>query len=144
MRTTDSAIIIGLHRVVGQIDRRTAALCAEHGLTTSQFGVLEALWHKGDMTVGEARQAILSSDGTIPVVCKNLEKRGWIERRPGERDRRQTILHLSESGRELIGQVYPENEKIIEEELSVLTDDEKRELVRLLGRLRHREGERPQ
>ncbi|WP_235899151.1 MarR family transcriptional regulator [Suipraeoptans intestinalis] len=47
-------------------------------MTLSQFAVLEALYSKGDLTVGEVREKILSSVGTIPVIVNNLVGRGYV------------------------------------------------------------------
>ncbi|MGI6230226.1 MAG: MarR family winged helix-turn-helix transcriptional regulator [Tractidigestivibacter sp.] len=135
----DSYILIKMHRINARIDRATARIAAVHGLTLSQFGVLEALYHSGDMTVGEVRDHILSSDGTIPVVVRNLEKRGLVSRREDERDHRRHILSLTEEGRKLIATVYPENERMIEQQMSVWTSEEKRRLSALLRKFGTRE-----
>ena len=42
--------------------------------------VLEALYSKGDMSVGEVRERILSSVGTIPLIVNNLVKMNYVER----------------------------------------------------------------
>jgi MarR family 2-MHQ and catechol resistance regulon transcriptional repressor len=128
----DSYILIKMHRINMRIDRATARIAAGHGLTLTQFGVLEALYHSGDMTVGEVRDRILSSDGTIPVVVRNLEGRGLITRREDERDRRRHILSLTDDGRALIAKVYPENERMIKRQMSVWTAEDKRRLSGLL------------
>lgn len=128
----DNYILIGMHRMINQIDRRTAHIAAEHDLTLSQFGVLEALYHVGDLTVGEVKQKILSSDGTIPVVVKNLEKRGLLYRKQDPKDKRKSILSLTEAGQDVISKAYPENEKMIRDQLSVWTKEERRQLSLLL------------
>lgn len=128
----DSYIIIGLHRIVASIDRKTAHIAKRHGLTIAQFGVLEALYHKGDLTIGEVKEAILSSDGTIPVVVRNLEKRELISRRDDPDDKRRSILSLTPAGRDLIQQVYPQNQAMIQQELSVLSPNQKRQMVSLI------------
>lgn len=128
----DSYILIKMHRVNSQIDRKTARIAERYGLTLSQFGVLEALYHSGDLTVGEVKERILSTDGTIPVVVKNLERCGMITRREDENDRRRRILSLTEKGRETIAEAYPENERMISEQMSVWSTEEKRQLARLL------------
>jgi len=134
MAKTELGILIGLHRVANAIDRQTARIAAEHDLTLGQFAVLEALYHKGDLTVGQVQEAILSSSGTIPVIVGNLEKRGYLIRRADEADHRRCILHITDEGRRLVAAVFPENEKMIDEAMSCWTDDEKRQLFGLLRR----------
>jgi MarR family 2-MHQ and catechol resistance regulon transcriptional repressor len=132
----DNYILIKMHRMINQIDRRTAHIAAEYDLTLSQFGVLEALYHVGDLTVGEVKEKILSSDGTIPVVVKNLEKRGLLFRKQDPQDKRKSILSLTEKGKKVISEAYPENEKMIQEQMSVWTGEEKKQLSLLLRKFR--------
>lgn len=128
-------ILIGLHRNVNNLDRTTAKLAAQSGLTYSQFMVLEALYSKGDMTVGEVRDKILSSVGTIPLIVNNLVKMGCIERQSIPEDRRVSLLHLTEYGREVIEKVIPANTAMIEAYMSVLNEDEQELLLELLKKI---------
>ncbi len=128
-------LIIGLNRTVNKINRKTSFLCKQNGLTLSQFAVLEALYHKGDMSVGSVKDSILSTDGTIPVVVGNLVKNGFITKRKNSNDKRSNILSLTEKGRNIIKKVYPMNEKLIVEQFEILEDYEKEELLRLLKKI---------
>lgn len=128
----DNYILIKMHRIMNQIDRQSAHIAAAHGLTLSQFGVLEALYHIGDMTVGEVKEKILSSDGTIPVVIKNLEKSGLLIRKRDPCDRRKSILSLTEQGRTRIAEVYPENERMIHSQMEAWSEEEKKVMTALL------------
>lgn len=132
----DSSIIIGLHRVVTDLDRETARISGRYGLTLGQFAVLEALYHKGDLTVGQVKEAILSSTGTIPVIINNLEKQNFVHRAHDPADRRRSIVQLTSSGRRLIEKVYPENEQMFRDKFSVWSKDEQRELLRLILKYR--------
>ena len=58
----DSYILIGIHRIVKDLDRETARVSSSYGLTFPQFMVLEALLNKGSLTVGEIKEKILSSN----------------------------------------------------------------------------------
>ncbi|MDD7267056.1 MAG: MarR family transcriptional regulator [Lachnospiraceae bacterium] len=132
MATTDMKIIIGLHRMLTDLDRCSAAVVAAHGLTLGQFAVLEALYHKGAMTVGQVQEKILSSSGTIPLIIRNLEKRSLLKRRMDEQDKRKCILVLTAAGEELIARVYPQNEAALVEKLACLADVQKAELLAAL------------
>jgi MarR family 2-MHQ and catechol resistance regulon transcriptional repressor len=134
----DSYFLIYLHRIVNTIDRKTIAICNKYDLTLSQFGVMEALRHKGDLTVGQVKDAILSSDGTIPVVVKNLEKLGYINRSGDPKDKRRSILSLTDSGKALIDEVYPENMEMIHKELSVWSEEEKKQMTSLFQKFDYR------
>ena len=132
MSKKELQIVIGFNRATNKINRATATLCAKYNLTLSQFGVLEVLYHKGDLTVGEVKDLILSSDGTIPVVVRNLEKNNWIKKFTKPEDRRCVVLQLTDEGRTLIEQVYPQNVETIMDEMKVWNDEDKNTLVYLL------------
>ncbi len=52
-------------------------------LPTSQFGVLESLYHLGPMCQSDIGSKLLKSNSNITFVIHNLEKRGLVRR---ERD----------------------------------------------------------
>ena len=142
MGKTELKILIGLHRNVNAIDKKTSKIAAEYNLTFSQFMVLEALYSKGDMSVGEVRERILSSVGTIPLIVNNLVKRNYVERLTDEKDRRVCILHLTKEGYDVISKVAPENEEMIAESMEVLEQEEREELLYLLKKLRGKSDEK--
>ncbi|DAB18501.1 TPA: MarR family transcriptional regulator, partial [Candidatus Gastranaerophilales bacterium HUM_19] len=74
MKSLEMRALVGLHRSVNMLDKLTADLAAKYEVTFSQFMVLEALYSKGDLTVGAVREHILSSVGTISVIVNNLVK----------------------------------------------------------------------
>ena len=127
MGRTEMKILIGLHRNVNALDKKTSKIAAEYNLTFSQFMVLEALYSKGDMSVGEVRERILSSVGTIPLIVNNLVKMNYVERMCNEKDRRVCILHLTQRKGKLhvISKIVPRNEAMIAESMEVLDQEEK-------------------
>lgn len=129
----ESNLIISLHRIVTDLDRKTKVLCQKQGLTFGQFMVLEALYHKGPLSVGEVKESILSTAGTIPVIVANMEKAGLLSRKHDEKDRRKSILSLTKKGRDIIREVYPDNAEMIHTAFSVWNDREKGDLKRLLA-----------
>ena len=132
MTKQEQKILIGLHRSVNRIDKESIRLFSKYDLTMGQFAVLEALYHKEDLTVGQVQQKILSTSGTIPVIIRNLEGRGYLVRLTDKKDKRRCLLHITAKGKSLIDQVYPQNEKLIVDMLAVLSEEEKIQLVSLL------------
>ena len=128
-------ILIGLHRNVNTLDKKTSQIAGEYNLTFSQFMVLEALYSKGDMSVGEVRERILSSVGTISLIINNLVKMNYVERLADKKDKRVSILHLTKEGRDVISKVAPKNEMMIEENMKVLDSEEKEKLLYLLKKM---------
>src|SRR3954451_16436799 len=61
---------------------------AAHGLTVAEFGILEVLYHKGQMLLGEVQRRILVSSGGITYLVDRLTEKGLVERRECPEDRR--------------------------------------------------------
>ncbi len=118
--------------VVGRIGQN---LRAEDGLTLSQFGVLEALWHLGPLCQRDLGLKILKSSGNMTMVVDNLEKRQLVDRRKNADDRRVTEVHLTAKGRALIEDIFPRHAAQITEELGRLTAAEQKQLGALCRKL---------
>jgi len=105
------------------------------GLTISQFGVLEALYHLGPLSQKDIGQKILRSSGNITMVIDNLEKRSLVRRERDRQDRRSFIVHLTDAGNQLIRKIFPPHAAVISNELSVLTAAEQKMLGVLCKKL---------
>jgi len=105
------------------------------GLSVSQFGVLEALFHVGPLIQAELARKILRSTGNITMVIDNLEKRGLVKRERQKDDRRYYIVQLTSGGRKLIGSIFPRHAAKIMEEMKVLSSAEQEILGNLCRKL---------
>jgi MarR family 2-MHQ and catechol resistance regulon transcriptional repressor len=126
---------IKLTRATESLMARLAKHNAHPGLTVSQFGVLETLYHLGPMCQNELGGKLLKSGGNITLVIDNLEKHGLVHRERGIEDRRFINVSLTDAGRKLIAEVFPEQVKAITEEMSALSSDEQQELGDLCRKL---------
>jgi MarR family 2-MHQ and catechol resistance regulon transcriptional repressor len=114
-----------------------------HGLRPMEFGVLEALHHKGPLTQGQLGEHILLTSGSITAVVDKLERRGLLARRPCAEDRRIVYADLTEAGRELIAKVFPEHAAVLTGAMAGLTTEEKVIATALLRRLGRHAAEQP-
>lgn len=114
---------------------RLAPGLLREGLSTSQFGVLEALFHLGPMHQGDLARRILRSSGNMTLVIGNLERRGLVRRERSVEDRRFIQVRLTGEGERLIRRVFPGHAAAITRELAVLTQDEQRALGNLCRKL---------
>lgn len=110
---------------------------AQEGLSSSQFGVLEALYHVGPMCLSELAQKILKTSGNLTMVVGNLEKRGLVTRQQQNQDRRFITAAITDRGRKLMARIFPAHlERIVElmERLSPAQQEELGGLCRRLGK----------
>lgn len=124
-----------LMRAAETVTGRTGRVMAAAGLTISQFGVLEALLHKGPLCQRDIAVKILKSSGNITMVIDNLEKSGLVRRARDSQDRRFLTIHLTEQGTGLISRVFADVEDAIVSEMSVLSEEEQAVLGRLCKKL---------
>ena len=131
---------IKLVRAAEAVNARTAQNYLAAGLSVSQFGVLEALLHGGPLCQRDIARKILKSTGNITMVIDNLEKRQLVQRVRDAEDRRFITISLTDAGRTLIAEIFPQQVAGIVAELGALTDAEQEELGRLCRKLGLREG----
>ncbi|MEX2582389.1 MAG: MarR family transcriptional regulator [Gemmatimonadota bacterium] len=106
-----------------------------HDLTLMEFGILEVLYHKGPLLLGEVQRRILVSSGGVTYLVDRLEKKGLVERRACPEDRRARYAALTEGGDELIRRIFPAHAECIEALMSELTAEEQGTAHQLLRRL---------
>src|ERR1700757_2589935 len=122
--------------------QRTIALAvergmAELGLCLTDFMVLEALLHKGPLTIGEIQAKVLLASGSMTAAVDRLESRGLAVRKSLPGDRRARRVELTPSGRSLIKSVFREHAQHLEDALAVLSEEEKQHVydgLKKLGR----------
>ena len=107
----------------------------EAGLSPSQFGVLEALYHVGPLCLTDLARKILKTSGNLTMVVGNLEKRGLVTRQQQSQDRRFVSVSITEKGRKLMDRIFPAHVERIEELMGRLSPGQQEELGRLCRRL---------
>jgi MarR family 2-MHQ and catechol resistance regulon transcriptional repressor len=128
-------VFIKLVRAAASVETRTSGPIAAAGLTTSQFGALETLYHLGSLPAGQLAEKHLKSPNNFTVVISNLEKRGLVRREKAPHDRRVVLVELTPKGRALVEQAMPAYVGAIVADLDVLTPGEQVELAALLRKL---------
>jgi MarR family transcriptional regulator, 2-MHQ and catechol-resistance regulon repressor len=126
---------IALARAAQSVAAKAGAHTASRGLTLGQFGVLEALLHRGPLSQTELCRKLLRSGGNMTMVLDHLERDGWIRRERLKSDRRTIQVSLTTTGRKLIEGIFPEHAAMIAALFHVLTAAEQEQLRRLCRKL---------
>lgn len=126
---------IKLMRASNTVIDRITPILSRYNLTVSQFGVLEALLHRGPMCQKDLAGKLLQTGGNMTMVLNNLEKRGLVERQRQEGDRRYVTVALSGTGRSLVDEVFPTHLEELRATFEVLSESELAELGALCRRL---------
>ncbi|MFF0383438.1 MarR family winged helix-turn-helix transcriptional regulator [Streptomyces sp. NPDC004286] len=142
-RAVHPALDTGPMEVIGRINRCAALLqqaedapLRRAGLSRAEFDLLGALRRTGhELTPGELARETFSSGAAVTKRVKQLTGRGLVERRGDTRDRRVSHLRLTDTGRDLVDGILPEQLAYEEAVLSVLTLERQDELSGLLAGL---------
>lgn len=105
------------------------------GMCRSDFGVLEALLHKGPLPVNALGKKVLLTSGSITTAVDRLERRGFVERRGDRNDRRARIVHLTNAGNRVTCKLFAEHERDMERAVAGLARAERGTLVEMLRKL---------
>ena len=103
------------------LTRYAAAGIEETGLGLSDFGVLEALLHKGPLPVNTIGPIVDLTPGSISIAVERLVAKGLVSRVESTEDRRVRIVTLTPRGKDLIAAAFRKHSgqmKIVFSELS--------------------------
>ncbi|HEY3753756.1 MAG TPA: MarR family transcriptional regulator [Pseudonocardiaceae bacterium] len=116
-------------------DRTAGAMAEAAGVSESAATALSALHHFLDRpSVDMLRQVLgLTSSGTVRLV-DSLVKAGYVRRKQGD-DARSTAITLTASGRAAAKRVAAARAAVLTEVLAPLSDDERRLLDGVLGKI---------
>lgn len=128
-------LLVVLTRTTQSIHKKGNKTIKDGGLTATQFAVLEMLYHKGDLKICEIIEKSLSTGGNMTVVIDNLEKEDLVRRYQDSKDRRVNLVSITEKGRRLISDIFPNHLENINTIFNNLSEDEKRTLIELLKKL---------
>ncbi|MDP2136361.1 MAG: MarR family transcriptional regulator [Candidatus Didemnitutus sp.] len=125
---------IKLQRASESVSTRVHAVIP-HGLTSTQFGVLEALHHLGPLCQGELAEKLLRSGGNLTLVVANLEKAGYVIRERDPADRRFVVVKLTPTGTNFIAELFPKIVAKVSGEMHRLSSTELLDLGRLCKKI---------
>ena len=134
-QATALKLFVVLSRAHNAIGARLEANIASHGLTTTEFAILEVLHHKGPLLLGEIQRKILVTSGGITYLVDRLVEKGLVKREECPSDRRARYAVLTPAGDALIRGIFPDHARRIAQAMSGLTMREQATATRLLRRL---------
>jgi DNA-binding MarR family transcriptional regulator len=109
---------------------------ARSGLSYARMRLLEALRCGGPKIMSSISDELGVTRRNVTALVDGLEEEGLVRRRPHPTDRRATVIELTGKGREKVDGMYDEHRAAVAEVFEGLSDDERRELIRLLSTVR--------
>jgi MarR family transcriptional regulator, 2-MHQ and catechol-resistance regulon repressor len=105
------------------------------GLSLTDFAALEALLHKGPLTISQIQEKVLLASGSMTAAVDRLEKLGLVVRKASPNDRRARVLELTSHGKRLAASCFEKHAKDLEALMSTLSEKEMEQLHGSLKKL---------
>jgi len=115
--------------------RERFVTAAGMALDRPSYSVLFRLEEGGPARLSDLAQRLGLDLSTTSRQVHHLEVAGLVQRAVVEEDRRAALLSLTDEGKELVGRIRQAKRAVITEMLAGWTDDERKELARMLNRL---------
>jgi DNA-binding MarR family transcriptional regulator len=115
----------------------------DRGLTYARIRLIGALHCGGPQIMSSISEELGVTRRNVTALVDALEEEGLVRRQPHPTDRRATVIELTEEGERTTGAMYDEHREAVAELFSGLSEENQRDLIRVLGQLRdalRREG----
>lgn len=106
------------------------------GLYRGQPAVLRALWEKDGLAHTELARRLGVQPATITKMIRRMERSGFVERRPDQRDQRVSRVYLTEAGQAVREKVLQIWQALDEEAFAGFTPEERELLHGFFSRIR--------
>jgi DNA-binding MarR family transcriptional regulator len=129
-----SGLADGLRPVVMRLARRLRQVRADGlELTASQLSAMGTLARADDQPIGALAAAEKVSAPSMTRVVNALQERGLVARTPDPNDRRQSLVSLTPSGRDLLLLNRRRRSEWLAQRIAELDPDDKEVLRRAVG-----------
>ena len=115
--------------------RLTKEVAARYGLTGPQLTVVKMLEALGDLSLSRLSEKIRAQNSTVTGIVDRMEREGLVTRARSAVDRRVVHIKLTPKGARLAREVPVEPMEIVRQVLLGLSEDDTRELLRILTKL---------
>jgi DNA-binding MarR family transcriptional regulator len=105
------------------------------GVTLAQCHTLLEVENKGKESLTELAKTIGLDKSTVSRTVDGLVNAGLVDRTIPEENRRTSTIQLTRAGKDICSKINTTNDKYHEDTLSVLSESEQAELIRLLGKV---------
>jgi DNA-binding MarR family transcriptional regulator len=102
----DNQICFRLYTAARLVTQAYTPMLTELGITYPQYLVLMVLWEKDCQPVNDIAHRLLLETNTVTPLLQRMEKLGLVERKQGEKDKRQHIISLTTKGKGLEQKAY--------------------------------------
>jgi MarR family 2-MHQ and catechol resistance regulon transcriptional repressor len=123
--TTAASLWLVMMKAYRSVQNYIEASMAAMGIGLSDFMILEALLHKGSMSMSQLGEKVLLANPSMTAAVDRLEKLGFVSRCSAAGDRRVRTVELTREGRKAIRKVYAQHEQDLEGLMEGLCEEQR-------------------
>jgi DNA-binding MarR family transcriptional regulator len=113
-----------LRRSITRLNRRMRAQRSLDALSANKLGVLSYLYHRDNSSPGEVAAAEHLQPQSLSKLLAELESEGLTSRSKSQTDRRQSVLTITQAGRDALKRDMDERDRWLSLALATLSDTE--------------------
>lgn len=132
---TEESSFEALRRITRALDVYSRALLRDHKLTGPQLAILKEVARHGQAPIGELGRATFQGAPTVTGVVDRLERQGLVSRERSAHDRRQVLIRITSSGKQLVQRSPPLLSSGFRDELLRLPKTEQKQICNVLSRV---------
>jgi DNA-binding MarR family transcriptional regulator len=127
--------LIALRRILRATELHAKELAQSAGMTPVQLRVVQIVAETGTSTGGAIARRMHVAPATITAMIDKLERAGHVARQRSDADRRQTIIALTDRGRDALKRAPDALQQRFASEFEALADWEQAMIVAVLERV---------
>lgn len=130
-------IVIGIMRTSNVLVADLKDTLKPYDINTTEFSIMEFLYHKGEQTIQQIRERTLIASGSATYVVDNLEKKGYVVRKIFAEDKRICFVDLTDAGKNLIKTIFPIHSEKTKKLFKDFDEQQLNELRKLLLKIKN-------
>ena len=128
-------VVIGIMRASNLLVGDLKKTLKNYPINATEFSVMECLYGKCEKSIQEIRDRILLASGSATYVVDNLEKKGYVNRKVSQKDKRVTYIKLTKIGENLMDDIFPIHKINTKKIFDDLTEEELDTLKEILKKI---------
>jgi DNA-binding MarR family transcriptional regulator len=137
-RSSAEEVVVSILRTAAVVQRHLSQVVEAHGITIQQYTVLRILRGAGEagLPTLAIRDRMVEEAAGITRLLDKLETAGHVMRERSTPDRRQVLCHITPKGANLVEELDKPMDVANQRSGSMLDDEERKQIVDLLGAVR--------
>lgn len=113
--TSAASLWLVLMKAYRSMEAYIESTVSAQGIGLSDFMIMEALLHKGSMSMSQLGDKVLLANPSMTAAVDRLQKLGYVSRCSDATDRRVRTVDLTKEGRRVIRKIFAQHELDLEE-----------------------------